>query len=402
MLKGSLRLGSLAGIPLYVHWTFALLIGWLVFIALRQGGPHPWVSAAWNVGFVGAIFGCVVLHELGHALAARKYGVPTRDITLLPIGGVARLERMPENPAQELVVAIAGPLVNVVIAGVLMGVIVATGGLASMTGEVSIPQSGGEFVVVLAVANIALVLFNLLPAFPMDGGRMLRAVLAMLMDRTRATQIAARIGQFMALGFGIFGLLSGNFLLLFIAVFVWLGAGAEAAAEQQRSMMRGLRVGQAMASRFRSLRASDTLQTAARELLAGHQEDFFVLGDQARGDDDAEALVGVLTRQDLVRGLAGPGRDAPVSLVMRKPCPTAREGDDLQTLMVRQETSDQGGGRPWPVVAVVRREAGLDGAAGMTRIVGIVTPENVMELMMVRSASGLRPAPAHTIVPTQR
>jgi Zn-dependent protease len=223
-MRSSLKLGTLFGIPVYLHWTFLLLMG---FVAFSQST----LSAAFSgVVFVSAIFACVVLHEFGHALAARRYGIGTRDVTLLPIGGLARLERMPDDPRQELVVALAGPAVNVAIVG-LLGVWLFLAGIGPAVG---LSLSGGSFAARLLSINLALVVFNMLPAFPMDGGRVLRALLAERMSYVRATDLAAAIGRGMAMLFGLVGLL-WNPMLILIALFVWTGAGQEAQMVRQRA-----------------------------------------------------------------------------------------------------------------------------------------------------------------------
>src|SRR5688572_15846223 len=227
----SFRVGRLAGIDIYVHFTFLLLLGWVALTGyVSTGSP---LGAAVGVALIGIIFFIIVLHELGHALAARRYGIETRDITLLPIGGVARLERMPEKPSQELVVALAGPAVNVVLAAaVYVGLFMNRDVL--QTSEAA--QVGGRLLSQLFWVNVMLAGFNLLPAFPMDGGRVVRALLAMRMDYVRATQIAANLGQGMAVLFAIAGLF-GNPFLLFIALFVWMGAAQEASMVQMRSAL---------------------------------------------------------------------------------------------------------------------------------------------------------------------
>ena len=196
-MKWSTKIGTFAGIDVYVHTTFLILIGWVAFVHWQAGNNAS--AAVEGVAFVLALFACVVLHEFGHALMARRFGIRTRDITLLPIGGVARLERMPEDPRQELWVALAGPAVNVVIAVALFVVLQVTGTLAPLS---TLNVASGSFFERLMVVNVFLVGFNMLPAFPMDGGRVLRAALAIRMDYTRATQIAANIGQGMAFLFG--------------------------------------------------------------------------------------------------------------------------------------------------------------------------------------------------------
>lgn len=217
-MAGSLRLGSVFGIPVFMHWTFLLLVGFIALSQLVATGSV--LTTIGGVVLIGLIFVCVVLHEFGHALAARSFGIETRDVTLLPIGGVARLERMPDNPRQEMLVALAGPAVNVVIAGML--------GFWWFL-------SGGSLVAQLLMINLAMIVFNMIPAFPMDGGRVLRSFLARRIGHLRATDIAARIGRGIAVLFGVAGLLWSPMLIL-IAVFVWFGAGQERALARQKAI----------------------------------------------------------------------------------------------------------------------------------------------------------------------
>ena len=207
-MKWSWKLVEVAGIGVYVHATFLLLIGFVGLSHWRQGQTVDAVLG--GVGFILALFACVVLHEFGHALMARRYGIKTRDITLYPIGGVARLERMPDDPRQELRVALAGPAVNVVLATALFAAL-QLAGLWRPLGELSVTT--GSFLERLMIVNILLATFNMLPAFPMDGGRVLRALLATRMEYTRATQIAATLGQSTALVFGLVGFFSNPFLV---------------------------------------------------------------------------------------------------------------------------------------------------------------------------------------------
>src|SRR5205814_6874147 len=218
-MSWSLPIVRIAGIQLRIHITFLLLIVWLAFGYYSQGGS---AAAASRVIFILLLFLCVVLHEFGHAFAAKAIGINLPDITLLPIGGVARLERMPEEPVQELIIAVAGPLVNVVIA---LGLFIA-GGAQALLNPTAV-ETGGLIAQLLTI-NIILVLFNLLPAFPMDGGRVLRALLATRMNYARATQVAATVGQGFAFVFGFLGLLWNPFLI-FIALSAYLGASQEAA-----------------------------------------------------------------------------------------------------------------------------------------------------------------------------
>lgn len=355
-MKWSLRAGTWAGIAVNVHATFLILLVW---VALAHWSVDQSLRAAFaGIGFVLAIFGCVLLHEFGHALTARRYGIRTRDITLLPIGGLARLERMPDDPRQELWVALAGPAVNVVIAALLFGVLVVAGTSAPLTG-VNVTEGG--FLERLLAVNVLLAGFNLLPAFPMDGGRVLRAGLAMRMEYTRATQIAATVGQGMALVFGFVGLFVNPFLI-FIALFVWIGATQEAAATQVRSALAGIPLQRVMITDFRTLLADDTLDRAVELLLAGAQHDFPVMGDGR--------VEGVLTRADLLTALARNGHASRVADVMRRDCRTAQATELVEPAL--QRLQDRG----CPTIPVLQGD----------RLVGLLTMDNIGEFLSVRSA----------------
>jgi CBS domain-containing protein len=290
----------------------------------------------------------------------RRYGIATQDITLLPIGGVARLQKMPDQPLEELVVAAAGPAVNVVIAAAIWLY------LAMFEPQAPLhmgPPTDAYFLSSLMVTNIALVLFNLIPAFPMDGGRMLRALLALRMPYQRATHIAASIGQFLAIGFAFAGLFwVGNPLLLFVAIFVYLGAGAEARLTDVRMLLRGIPVREAMITRFQTLRPDDPLQRAVDELLAGWQTDFPVV--------ENGALMGMLRRSDVVAALQERGPYVIVGELVTTNCPTLSHRDLLERVM---QEFDAGACTTLPV---------LEG----DRLVGLLTNENLGELMMLRSA----------------
>jgi Zn-dependent protease/CBS domain-containing protein len=352
----SWRIGRIAGIDIYLHFTFLLLLAW---VGLQHYLAHHDVGEAIKgLLFIAALFGIIVLHELGHALAARRFGIPTRDITLLPIGGVARLERMPEDPKQELVVALAGPAVNVVLALGIFIVLMLGPGLAPVS---QIARVEGSILQQLFAVNVMLVVFNMLPAFPMDGGRVLRALLAMRLDYVRATQIAAAIGQAMALVFGFAGLFSNPFLL-FIALFVWMGAAQEASMVQMRSALDGIPVQSAMITEFHTLRPDDPLGKAVDYIVAGFQQDFPVVeGDQP---------VGVLKMRDLPAAIGQYGRDVAVSSVMQRQFSTAHPCDMLNTALARLQESDI------RVVPVVQNG----------RLVGLLTADNLAEVLMIQEA----------------
>jgi Zn-dependent protease/CBS domain-containing protein len=364
-MKWSWKIARLWGIDIYMHATFLLIILWVGFSYWVQ--LHSWAAVLGGVLFILALFVCVVLHEYGHALTARRFGVRTRDITLYPIGGVARLERIPEKPVEELWVALAGPAVNVVIAIVLFSILLATGGLAALR---TATIASSNFLVRLLAVNVLLVVFNLLPAFPMDGGRVLRALLAMRMDYVRATQIAASVGQAMAFLFGFAGLLTDPWLL-FIALFVWIGAEQEASMARIKSSLGGIPVSRAMQTNFESLAPQDTLARAVELILAGSQQDFPVVEDGR--------VIGILERDAFIKALAKSGQSAPVTEVMRHEVPEVDTHEMVESALTRLE---QSGAKTLPVT-----HAG--------RLAGLITAENITEFLMIRSA--LRTAPSRGI-----
>jgi Zn-dependent protease/CBS domain-containing protein len=352
----SWRIGRVAGIGIYVHLTFLILLAWVALSHFMATGSVE--QALRGMAFIILLFAIVVLHELGHALTAKRFGIRTRDITLLPIGGVARLERMPDDPMQELLVALAGPAVNIVLAAALGAVLLASGGIESYA---NVMRVGGSLLDQLFWVNVTLAVFNLLPAFPMDGGRVLRALLAMRMDYVHATQYAARMGQAMALLFGFLGLFANPFLV-FIALFVWLGAAEEAAMVQMRSALDGIPVIRAAITNFQTVRSHDSLARVVDHILAGFQQDFPVV-------DDGH-VVGVLTRSDLLAALARSRQETAVEEVMQREFETADPLEMLEPALARLRRCNC---HTLPVV----REG---------RLVGLLTMDNLSEFLMIRQA----------------
>src|SRR6266849_5427805 len=328
-MKWSWKLATVAGIGLYVHATFFLLIAWVGVTYWLAGRSAAALS---GIAFILALFACVVLHELGHALTARRYGIRTRDITLLPIGGVSRLERIPDDPRQEVWVSLAGPAVNVVIAAALYAWLLVSQTLRPLS---ALTMAGGPFLERLLLVNVSLAVFNLLPAFPMDGGRVLRALLAMRMDYVRATQVSAHVGQAMALVFGLIGLFSNPFLV-FIAFFVWIAAAQEASMVQMRTGLRGIPVNCAMLTDFHSVAPDDTAKRVLDLILAGSQQDFPVVdgGQGAKGG----RLAGVLLRSDVLKALAQRASDWRVRDVMRREFEVVDAADMLDTALARLQS----------------------------------------------------------------
>jgi Zn-dependent protease/CBS domain-containing protein len=353
----SLKIGSVAGTAVRIHVTFVLLLAWIFGVNYVSGGPQ----AAWSsLVFLVLLFLCVLLHEFGHIFTARAFGVRTPDVILLPIGGVARLERIPEKPSQEFLVAIAGPAVNVVIAALLVlldGANLPMDRLASLAGD------SASLADRLATVNLYLALFNLIPAFPMDGGRVLRALLAVRLGYVHATEIAAMIGQWVAFGLGFLGLF-GNPLLIFIAIFVYLAASSEAHLVAIRAMSRGVPVTAAMMTQFATLTPDEHVDAAVETLLRTSQGEYPVIDGQGRP-------LGVLARNDLIRALKERGPDARVGDAMTMQMPTVSKSRCLEdAFRLLQEKSV-------PAVGVV------DAAE---RLIGLVTSETVGEMLMLHQA----------------
>jgi stage IV sporulation protein FB len=353
----SLKIGSVAGTAVRMHVTFLLFLAWIFGVNYFTQGHQ----AAWNgLLFMVLLFLCVLLHEFGHIFTARAFGVATPDVILLPIGGVARLERIPEKPSEEFLIAIAGPLVNVAIAALLFLV---GGAHPQLTRLANLDITRGGLISQLAAVNLFLALFNLIPAFPMDGGRVLRALLATRLGYVRATELAAKIGQGVAFVLGFLGLF-GNPLLIFVAIFVYLAASAESHMVAIRAASRGVPVTAAMMTQFATLTPEEHVDAAIETLLQTSQGEFPVVDGLGRP-------LGVLGRNELIRALKERGPDARVGDAMTGPLPTLSHRSCLdEAFRLLQEKS---------VPAV-----GVTNAAG--RLIGFVTSATIAEMLMVHRA----------------
>ncbi len=355
-MSWSLNIGKVAGTMVRIHLTFLLFLAWIFAASYARGGA----ATAWDtLLFMVLLFLCVLLHEFGHIFTARAFGVTTPYVTLLPIGGVAQLERIPEEPWQEFLVAIAGPLVNVAITLAL----VLVGGAHLMTSAAAVDNIQISMIDRLAAVNLFLALFNLIPAFPMDGGRVLRAALASKLGYVRATEIAAAIGQFVAFALGFIGLMY-NPILIFIAIFVYLAASSEAHMVALRAASRGVPVSYAMMTKFATLAPQAHIDEAVQTLLATSQGEFPVV-------DGVGKPVGVLDREALIRAIKTLGPDARVADAMNAELPTVSQRATLeQAFKLLQE-------KRTPAV-------GITDATG--KLTGLVTSETIAEMMMLREA----------------
>jgi len=351
-MRWSLTIGSFMGTAVRIHVTFLLLLGWIGFAAYQRGGA---VAARDSVLFIVAIFVCVVLHEFGHILTARRYGIVSPVITLLPIGGVADMEKMPDKPRQELLIALAGPAVNLVIAALLILFL----GAVDVSDGIQISDPSVNLLKRLAAVNIFLAAFNLIPAFPMDGGRVLRAALSIWIGKGRATRIAAQIGQGFAFLLGFLGLF-GNPLLLFIAIFVYIAAAGEAQMTSMSEAARGLKAADAMETRIGVIERSASVREAVDMLLATSQDEFPVV-------DASRRLSGFLSRANIIEALRAAEPGAPIAPFVRQEPATidGRENIDAALPML---TSGE-------AVGVTDEEG---------RFLGLLTRQSLAEIMMIK------------------
>ncbi|MBP9926221.1 MAG: site-2 protease family protein [Cyclobacteriaceae bacterium] len=349
-----LYIGKVSGIKIFIHWTFVLLIAWIVYNDVKAGlGIN---DILWSVGFVFTIFGCVTLHELGHSLTAQRYHIKTRDITLLPIGGVASLESIPEKPKEELFVALAGPLVNIVIALMLLPFVTWPAVLEGLS-----QVGGSNFLLSLLSVNVTLAVFNMIPAFPMDGGRVLRALLSYKMDRVKATRIAASIGQVLALGFVVLGFY-GNPFLSFIGIFIFLGAQAETKQIKSRALISGVTLRDVLMREVPLLDSKLTIRDAAQQLLAGQNKTFVVMNEGKP--------VGTLSHLEIVKALGEQGENASIASAMDKDLLYLNADLSLESALKELQRSKK------PLALVSSQNA----------LIGVVDIQNVTEFLLIRSA----------------
>jgi Zn-dependent protease/predicted transcriptional regulator len=354
-MKWSLKIARIAGIDVFLHWTFIVLLLGVFVAGIRTIGRSE--DSLNGFIFIVLLFLFVLLHEFGHALMGKRFGVKTNHITLLPIGGVAAMEHIPEKPWQEMLIALAGPAVNFILAIAFLILLAATGHVPAISDWWS-PVSNDNMIYSLFTTNVMLFSFNLIPAFPMDGGRVLRALLAMKYGRYKATNIAVRIGQLLAIGLVLFGL-SGNIWLVFIGVFIYLGAGAEGNYESTRSALSKYKVQDAIMHQFTPLQSTDTIGTAVRLLLDGQEKEFIVL--------ENEQVVGTLTRNEMIQGLGHFGKEANLSEVMNHTILR------LEPQMPLDDVYDQMTDENVEIAPIFE-----DG-----KLIGVLNRDNIMEILVI-------------------
>jgi Zn-dependent protease len=360
-MSGSFRIARIADIDIRIHITFFLI---LILAAFQWGSiTGTPTGALFGVALMLLLFFCVTLHELGHSLVARAFGIQVREITLLPLGGVAMLTKNPDKPLHELLIAAAGPLVNVVIAAVLIAVLGADVRTSLLDAQGLIPDARSTSFTTLLywllAANVSLVVFNLIPAFPLDGGRMLRALLAMPLGFPRATRLATLLGQVIAIGIGVYGVVNGQFLLVLTAVFIFAGAGQENSAAQSKTVLVTRRIGDAYNKHALTLQIGDRVSRVADYILTSYQPDFAVL--------QGPRLLGVVTREEVLRALALQPGDPYVTEIMQRDVLRLQGGITLDAARESMSAID------------VRIAAVYDG----DRYLGLISQEDIAEAFAV-------------------
>ncbi|WP_420386761.1 site-2 protease family protein [Roseivirga sp.] len=358
-MKKSLYLGRFKGIKVYIHWSFLILIFIILYSGISSGQSSE--AIVWHLLFILSIFACVIFHEFGHALTGRHFGYNTKDITLLPIGGLARFEKLPEKPREELLVAIAGPLVNFIIALILfMAIRPTTHYILDLDLSVITPEN---FLIMLLMANLTLGLFNLIPAFPMDGGRILRAILALFQPRAKATKQAAFVGLILALGFIFIGIFYNPFLV-FIGAFVILAAFSESTMVGDQALLSGHQVGDIVMHHYASLPEQMSIGEASMVILDGQDTNFVV-------ESNGGEITGTLKRDQIIKALSMHEHTKPLSAIMDKVGLVIHVETPLTDLYTNQ---------------VLRQNIMVPVSDGQ-QVVGVINLENILEFLAIKKAT---------------
>lgn len=354
-MRGAYKILNIRGINIFIHWTFLLLIGWVLLVNARTGNNIEQLT--WSVLFVLAVFACITLHELGHAFMASRFGIKAKNIVLLPIGGIASLEKFPDNPRQELAISTAGPAVNIIIA-VLLWLLLPHTGFWQAPENASI-MHGHDFLYNLRIVNIGLVIFNLIPAFPMDGGRILRALLGFKLNYIQATTIAATVGKIIAVIFIVLGILLINPFLPVIGIFIIFSAGAEEYYLRLKSLVKGIKLNEVLMYDFNSLQMNMTVQEAANVLMSNHSK-YFVLMDGA-------TPVGSINRLEIVKAIGEMNYNEPLKKLVKGELEYLNGNKEVETVLEKLAHNDE---RIYPVM-------------DNSHLIGVVNLNHIIEYLLL-------------------
>ncbi|THU39532.1 site-2 protease family protein [Niastella caeni] len=371
-MRGSYKILTVRGISLHIHWTFLLLIGWVLLVNATAGNNIEQIS--WSVLFLLAVFVCVTLHEFGHALMAARFGIQAKEIVLLPIGGIASIEKFPDTPRQELAISIAGPLVNLVIAG-LLWLFIPNMSLIAREPHMTI-MHGHDFLYNLRIVNIALAVFNLIPAFPMDGGRILRALLGFKLNYIQATTIAATVGKIIAILFIIAGIVFINPFLPIIGVFIIFSAGAEEYYLRLKSLVKGIKLNEVLMYDYNSLQANMTVQEASNILNSNHSKYFILM--------DGINPVGAINRMEIIKALADMNYTESLKNLVKEKLEYLNGDKEIDTVLENLARNDE---RIFPVMD----NSHFIGVVNLNHIIEylLLNKINTKEYPRIRSLAGL-------------
>lgn len=359
-MKSSLRLVTIKGISVYLHFTFLVFVVWMVVVYILSG--MTWQQLLWSLLFILAVFACIILHEYGHAFAASWFGINAKKITIYPIGGMASIEKLPENPKQELLISAAGPFVSFVLASLLLLFSPQRFSWQDIN-QYTAAINEDNFLYTLGWINFALAVFNLIPAFPMDGGRVLRALLALKFNYIKATVIAASIGKFIAAAIILFAILSMNFILALIGVFIILFAQAEESYMQIRTLVRDVRLGEVLLYDYRSIDAGLTAQETANN-IAGLQDKYFIVMDNGMP-------VGTLTRLEVMKAVSEQQGEKKVTELMKENIEYFDRNMLVEDVFDKLSANEE---RIYPVF-------------DKTKFIGVVSFEHIIEYLLLQKAA---------------
>lgn len=371
-MSGSYKLLTIRGISLHIHWTFLLLVGWVLIVNATAGNNVEQLT--WSLLFLAAVFACITLHELGHATMAARFGINAKEIVLLPIGGIASIEKFPDNPRQELAISMAGPLVNIVIAA-LIWLLIPNVPLIANQPHMTI-MHGHDFLYNLRIVNISLALFNLIPAFPMDGGRILRALLGFKINYIQATKIAAIVGRIIAMLFIAAGILLINPFLPAIGIFIILSAGAEEYYLRLKSLVKGIKLNEVLMYDYNSLQAGITVQEAGNVLNSNHSKYFILM--------DGVNPIGTINRMEIIKALADMKYSEPIKNLVKEDIEYMNGNKEIDTVLEKLSRNDE---QIFPVMD----NSHFIGVVNLNHIIEylLLNKVNTKDYIRIRSLAGL-------------